>query len=374
MQLRELGQSPWCDNVSRSFIAGDLSRWIKAGEISGVTSNPTIFEKAIGHSGDYDTAFVALARAGKSADEIFDALAAEDIRAVADLLRPIYDETQRHDGYVSLEVAPNLAADTEASFREALRLFKLLDRPNVMIKIPGTAAGIPAFQRATAEGVNINVTLLFSVENYEQVAEAYIRGLEQRAAAGKSVDHVASVASFFVSRVDTAIDGQLQKRIDAGEQGLSGSLGQAAIANAKLAYQSFKRNFAGPRWEALTAKGAMVQRPLWGSTSTKNPAYRDVIYVEELIGADTVNTLPPATIEAFRDHGRAALTIEQGLEEARAALERLAKAGIDLDAVTRKLQVDGVASFTDSYNQMMAAVEEKRRVLLAESEQPVAAT
>ena len=272
LQLRELGQSPWSDNVSRSFIAGELTRWIRAGEVTGVTSNPTIFEKAIGHSADYDTAFAALARAGKSAIEIFEALAAEDIRAVADLLRPIYDETRRHDGYVSFEVAPDLATDTEASFAAAERLFELLARPNAMIKIPGTPEGIPAFERATAEGLNINVTLLFSIENYEQVAWAYIRGLEQRAAAGQPLDHVASVASFFVSRVDTAVDAELQKRIEAGEQGLTDLLGKAAIANAKLAYQSFKQIFAGPRWEALAARGAMVQRPLWGSTSTKNPA------------------------------------------------------------------------------------------------------
>ena len=374
LQLRELGQSPWCDNVSRAFIAGELSKWIRAGEISGVTSNPTIFEKAIGHTADYDTAFVTLAHAGKSAVEIFDALAVEDIQAVADLLRPIYDQTGRKDGYVSLEVAPDLAADTERSLSEAKRLFELLNRPNVMIKIPGTPEGIPAIEQAIAAGVNINVTLLFSVENYEQVAWAHIRGLEQRVKAGQPIEHVASVASFFVSRVDTAVDAELQKRIEAGEKGVEDLFGKAAIANAKLAYQSFKKITTDPRWQALAAKGAMVQRPLWGSTSTKNPAYRDVLYVEELIGRDTVNTLPPATIEAFRDHGKAELTIERDLEGARQTLRRLAELGIDLDAITDKLQVDGVASFTDSYNQMMAAVEEKRKRLLAESPQTVAAT
>src|SRR6478672_11608295 len=279
LQLRELGQSPWCDNVSRGFIAGDLAKMIRGGEITGVTSNPTIFEKAIDESSDYDQKFKALVRAGKDGEQIFEELAAEDIRAVADLLRPEYERTAKADGYVSLEVSPKLAHDTEASLAEARRLFALLDRPNVMIKIPGTPEGIPAFEQAIAEGININVTLLFAIEGYEQVARAYISGLERRAAAGQPVDHVASVASFFVSRVDTAVDKALEEKIEGGKSELSELLGKAAIANARLAYRGFKRIFAEPRFAALAAKGARVQRPLWASTSTKNPAYRDVMYV-----------------------------------------------------------------------------------------------
>jgi transaldolase len=365
LQLRALGQSPWCDNVSRSFIREKLAGWIGAGEITGVTSNPTIFEKAIAGSADYDDAFESLIRAGKDAREIFDALAVEDIQAVADLLRPTYDEAERRDGYVSLEVAPGLAHETDESLREAHRLYTMIGRPNAMIKIPGTPEGIPAFEQATADGLNINVTLLFSIESYEEVAWAYIRGLEKRQADGLPIDGIGSVASFFVSRVDTAVDALLQQKIEAGQTVLGELLGKAAIANARLAYQSFKRIFADPRWKALAAKGATVQRPLWGSTSTKNPAYRDVMYVEELIGPDTVNTLPPATIEAFRDHGKVALTIEKDLEAARETFRRLAEAGIDLDAVTLKLQQDGVRLFAESYDQLIAAVERKRQALLA---------
>jgi transaldolase len=363
IQLQEVGQSPWCDNVSRSFIRETLAGWIAAGEITGVTSNPTIFEKAIGASHDYDAEFEQLRLAGKSAGQIFDALAVEDIQAVADLLRPIYDRTGGRDGYVSLEVAPNLAHDEAASVGEARRLFDLIGRPNAMIKIPGTPEGIRAFERATADGININVTLLFSVEGYEQVAAAYLRALEQRAAAGQPIERLASVASFFVSRVDTAVDTLLEERIQAGQRELQDLLGKAAIANARLAYQSFKQHFAGSRWEALVARGAMVQRPLWGSTSTKNPAYRDVLYVEELIGPDTVNTLPPATVQAFRDHGRVALTLEREVDAARDVFRRLAAAGIDLAQVTQQLQQDGVHLFAESYDQLIGAVEAKRSAL-----------
>ena len=365
LQLQELGQSPWCDSVSRGLIAGDLGRWIRAGEITGVTSNPTIFEKAIDGSDEYDEDLRGLARAGKSASEVFDALAVQDIRATADLLRPIYERTGRGDGYVSLEVSPKIAYDTAAQLEEARRLFKLIGRENAFIKIPGTPQGIPAFEQAIAEGLNINVTLLFSIESYEQVARAYMSGLEKRLAAGKPIDHVASVASFFVSRVDTAVDAQLEQRIGAGETELSDLLGKAAIANAKLAYESFKKLFAGPRWQALAAKGATLQRPLWGSTSTKNPRYSDVMYVDELIGPYTVNTMPPATIEAFRDHGKLGLTLEQDLDGARDAFRRLAEVGIELDAVTRKLQEDGVAAFGKSFDELIEAIERKRAVVLA---------
>ena len=364
-QLLEVGQSPWCDNIGRSFVQEKLAGWIQAGEITGATSNPTIFEKAISGSSDYDRELESLVRSGKSAEEIFDELPIADIQSVADLLRPVYDRTGRRDGYISLEVAPNLARDTEASYREAKRLFDLIGRPNAMIKIPGTPEGLPAIERALADGVNINITLLFSIESYEQVAEAYLRALEQRVQGGKPVDHVASVASFFVSRVDTVVDAQLQQKIEAGQTELQDLLGKAAIANAKLAYQSFKRIFAGRRWEALAAQGAMLQRPLWGSTSTKNPAYRDVLYVEELIGPDTVNTLPPATIEAFRDHGKVELTLEKDVEGARETFDQLAAAGIDLDAVTLKLQQDGVRLFAESFDQLRAAVEAKYQELHA---------
>jgi len=365
LQLQELGQSPWCDSLSRSLIAGDLGRWIRSGEITGVTSNPTIFEKAIDGSDEYDEDLRRLARAGKSASEVFDTLAVQDIRATADLLRPIYERTGRGDGYVSLEVSPKIAYDTAAQLDEARRLFKLIGRENAFIKIPGTPQGIPAFEQAIAGGLNINVTLLFSIESYEQVTRAYMSGLEKRLAAGKPIDHVASVASFFVSRVDTAVDAQLEQRIGAGETELSGLLGKAAIANAKLAYESFKKIFAGSRWQALAAKGAMLQRPLWGSTSTKNPRYSDVMYVDELIGPHTVNTMPPATVEAFRDHGKLALTLEQDLDGARHSFRRLAEVGIDLNAVTRKLQEDGVAAFAKSYDDLLEAIERKRAAVLA---------
>jgi transaldolase len=365
LRLNELGQSVWCDNIRRGLIATELASLIRAGEITGLTSNPSIFEKAIGGSSDYDAALEPLARAGKSAGEIFNALSVEDIQAVADLLRPIYDRANGQDGYVSLEVSPLLADETEASLEEALRLFRQVDRPNAMIKIPGTPAGIPAFQQATADGVNVNVTLLFSIASYEAVAEAYLQALEQRDAAGLPIDRIGSVASFFVSRVDTAVDTLLEQKIKAGAADLGDLLGKAAIANAKLAYQSFKRIFSGPRWEALADKGALVQRPLWGSTSTKNPAYSDVLYVDELIGPNTVNTVPPATIDAYRDHGQPELTLERDLAGARETFRRLAAAGIDLDAVTLQLQRDGVRLFAESFDTLIEAVEGKRQALLA---------
>jgi transaldolase len=347
------------------LIQGELAELVRAGEITGLTSNPSIFEKAIGGSSDYDAALESLARAGKSAVEIFEALAVEDIQAVADLLRPVYDRTNGNDGYVSLEVSPLLADQTDATLDEASRLFGQVARENAMIKIPGTPAGLPAYRQAIAEGININVTLLFSIASYEQVAEAYLSALEQRVAAGKPIDQISSVASFFVSRVDTAVDALLNEKVKAGAQGLEDLFGKAAIANAKLAYQSFKRIFSGPRWEALASHGATVQQPLWGSTSTKNPAYRDVLYVEELIGPDTVNTMPPATIDAFRDHGVVELTLERDIEGAREIFRRLAAAGINLDEVTLQLQRDGVRLFADSFYDLIKAVDGKRQKLLA---------
>jgi transaldolase len=365
LQLIELGQSVWCDNIRRSLIQGELAELVRAGEITGLTSNPSIFEKAIGGSSDYDATLESLARAGKSAVEIFEALAVEDIQAVADLLRPVYDRTNGKDGYISLEVSPLLADQTDATLDEASRLFGQVARENAMIKIPGTPAGLPAYRQAIAEGININVTLLFSIASYEQVAEAYLSALEQRVAAGKPIDQISSVASFFVSRVDTAVDALLNEKVKAGAQGLDELFGKAAIANAKLAYQSFKRIFSGPRWEALASHGAKVQQPLWGSTSTKNPAYRDVLYVEELIGPDTVNTMPPATIDAFRDHGVVELRLERDIEGARETFRRLAAAGINLDEVTLQLQRDGVRLFAESFHDLIKAVDGKRQKLLA---------
>ncbi len=367
LQLREQGQSVWYDNVRRGLLrSGALARLIDTGEITGVTSNPTIFEKAIGGSTDYDEALHALVHAGKTAGEIFETLAVEDIQAVADLLRPIYERTQRRDGYVSLEVAPHKEHDTAATLDEARRLFRLLNRPNVMIKIPGTDEGIAAFEQAIGEGININVTLLFSLDAYERVARAYIAGLERYAARGGDLSGIASVASFFVSRVDTAVDALLEARIHEGRPEAEALLGRTAIANARLAYQRFKEIFAEPRFQALAARGAQVQRPLWASTGTKNPRYSDVMYVEALIGPNTVNTMPPATLDAFRDHGRVIPnSVEQDLEGARATLQALADLGIDYHAVTAQLLREGLKAFGDSYDKLIETTARKRQELLA---------
>ncbi|MCC7104894.1 MAG: transaldolase [Chloroflexi bacterium] len=360
-QLVVLGQSPWMDNVERGMLqSGELASLIEAGEITGLTSNPTIFEKAIGGSGRYDDQLNALLREGTSTEEIYEALATDDIRAVADLLRPVFEGTHRRDGYVSLEVAPSLGPDTAGTVKEAHRLFDMVGRENVMIKVPGTNEGVAAFEQLTAEGVNINVTLLFSVENYEQIARAYLRGLEKAQAAGRSLDRVASVASLFVSRVDTAVDGQLEKLVQAGRTEAADLLGKAAVANAKLAYKRFRQILAEPGWAALAARGAMPQRLLWGSTGTKNPKYSDVLYVDTLIGPDTVNTMPPHTIDAFRDHGQPAVTVTRDVDEAAEQLRRLAALGIDLDAVTAKLQADGLAAFATSFDDLLAGVARKR--------------
>ena len=309
-QLHVAGQSVWYDNVERRLLCngsnGELAGMIARGEIRGVTSNPTIFMNAVTKSHDYDAGLVPLAKAGKAGEEIFWELAVEDIRAAADLLRPVYDESNKSDGYVSLEVNPNLAHDTAVTLSEAKRLWKWVNRSNLMIKIPATLEGLPAIKDAIAAGINVNVTLIFSRERYWAVMDAYIAGLENRAAKGLPIDSVASVASFFVSRVDTKVDGHLDAMIDRGDaraERAAENLGQAAIANARLAYNDFKIIFASQRFTTLKAKGACVQRPLWASTGTKNPAYRDVVYIEELVGKDTVNTVPPATLKAFLDHG-----------------------------------------------------------------------
>lgn len=369
IELQKTGQSIWYDNVRRALIDnGDLASKIKDDDLRGVTSNPAIFEKAIVGSTDYDQAMRDLIAAGKNVDEIYEALVIEDIQRVADLLKPVYDRTNRIDGYVSLEVSPLLAHDTENSIAQARRLWATLNRPNAMIKIPATPAGIPAVQTLIADGININVTLIFSQDTYDQVSEAFISGLERRHAAGQPLNHVASVASVFVSRVDTSIDSQLEfkarRSTDDGEKAmLSGLLGKAAIANIKLLYQRFKDTFASDRFAKLKAAGAQLQRPLWASTGTKNPAYPDTCYVDELIAPNTVNTVPPATYTAVRDHGKTEVTIEKDLVGARATIAKLAELGIDLKQVTQQLQDEGVAQFMASFDTMTGSITAKRAAI-----------
>ncbi len=347
-EIMKLGQSIWYDNIRRAMlVSGDLAKKIEEDDLRGVTSNPTIFEKAITGSTDYDEQLRELVTAGKGVSEIYEDLVTEDIGKAADILRPVYDRTDALDGYISLEVSPRLAYDTSGTIEEADRLFRRLGRPNVMIKIPASQEGLPAIEESIYRGININVTMIFSIENYEQVAEAFIRGLERRAAEGKSVERIASVASFFVSRVDTAIDSDLEYRARHAstpeeKARLEGLLGRAAVANAKLAYQKFKEMFHGERFAEMKKQGAQVQRCLWASTGTKNPKYSDVLYVDNLIGPETVNTVPPATYTAIRDHGKVALTLEEGLDECRALVSELGELGIDLKAVTEKLQKDGL--------------------------------
>ncbi|MEZ4538883.1 MAG: transaldolase [Chloroflexota bacterium] len=365
-KLANLGQSIWYDNIERGLLKnGEMAGMIGRGEIRGVTSNPTIFMKAITQTTDYDDELGPLIEAGHSAEDIFWRLAIEDIQTATDLFRPLYDQTAGGDGYVSIEVKPSLAQDSQATLAEVKSLWRRVDRPNLMVKIPATEAGIPAIAAATAEGINVNVTLIFSRERYAAVMDAYLRGLEQRVAAGKPIDSIASVASFFVSRVDTKVDQRLQAIIDKGGQPAEEAaalLGKAAIANAKLAYADYKRVFTSERFKRLQDKGARVQRPLWASTSTKNPAYRDVVYVEELIGPDTVNTVPPQTLEALLDHAVVRPTVETDLDEARAVIDRLETLGISMTTVTDELEREGVKSFGDSFNELLAAVDERREV------------
>jgi transaldolase len=369
LEMQKLGQSIWFDNIRRAMLEnGELAAKISNDGLRGVTSNPTIFEKAITSSGDYNDAMHKLIAEGKSVVEIYEALAIEDIQRAADLFKPVYESTKKHDGYVSLEVSPLLAHDTDATIAEAQRLWTALNRPNVMIKIPATPEGIPAIAASIAAGININVTMIFALENYEQVAEAFIEGLEKRAADGHPVDHIASVASVFVSRIDTAVDKQLEALIEKADDekekaDLSSLLGKVAIANAKLQYQKFKEIFSTERFAKLKAKGAQVQRPLWASTSTKNPKYSDVMYAEALIGPNTVDTLPPATFDAFRDHGKATLSLEQDLEAARGTIKRLAEAGIDLKQVCQDVQDAGVKAFADSYESLIAGISSKQAAL-----------
>jgi transaldolase/glucose-6-phosphate isomerase len=370
VQLQQLGQSPWHDNIRRDLLtSGALKKMVKSGDITGLTSNPTIFEQAISQSSAYDEALSELARAGHSAEQIFDALAIDDIQAAADVFAPVFKRTQGGDGYVSIEVSPKFANDTAATVKEARRLWKTVARPNLMIKIPATKAGIPAIEQTIADGVNVNVTLIFSIERYREVMSAYLSGLEKRAAARKKIDGLASVASFFVSRVDTLADKLLNEKIKSLGEGqaaaLKALLGKAAIANAQLAYAEFRRVFGSERFAALKAKGARLQRPLWASTSTKNPAYPDVYYVEALIGSDTVDTLPPATIVAYKDHGRPQTRLtESSAADGQRVIDQLEEAGIKMNAVTQQLEDEGVAAFAKSFDTLLAVVEARRLAVL----------
>ncbi len=371
IEIMKLGQSIWYDNIRRAMLSsGDLKKKIEEDDLRGVTSNPTIFEKAITGSTDYDEQLRSLVQAGKSVTEIYEDLVVQDIENAADILKPAYDKTDGVDGYISLEVSPRLAYDTAGTIEEAERLFTRLNRKNVMIKIPASQEGLPAIEESIYRGININVTMIFSIENYVQVAEAFIKGLERRATEGKPVENIASVASFFVSRVDTAIDSDLEYKArhatDAEEKAKYESLlGRAAVANAKIAYQKFKEIFHGERFAALKAKGAQVQRQLWASTGTKNPKYSDVLYIDNLIGPETVNTVPPATYTAIRDHGKAALTLEEGIEECHQLVAQLGEVGIDLKAVTEKLQKDGLSAFVTSFDTLAESIEAKRDAILS---------
>ncbi len=376
--VSQLGQSIWYDNIRRGLItSGDLQRLIEEDAVVGVTSNPTIFEKAIDDSADYDEAIRDLVRRGvNDAPAIFEALSIQDIQMAADVLRPVYDRTEHLDGYISLEVSPGAANDTQKTIAEARYLFKKVDRPNVMIKIPATAEGLPAIEKMIYEGVNINVTLIFALEVYEQVAQAYIRGLEHRIKDELPVTDIASVASFFVSRVDTLVDKLLDEKIsqtqdEAEREQLTSLRGTAAIANARLAYDKYKQIFHGDRFAPLQERGAAPQRCLWASTSTKNPAYRDVLYVEELIGPETVDTMPPQTIIAFQDHGEARRTLdaEGSIAAAEETMQKLAAAGIDMTQVTKQLELEGVKSFFDSYTKLMESTQGKTEKLRAEMAQ-----
>jgi transaldolase / glucose-6-phosphate isomerase len=364
-QLLDYGQSMWLDYIRRDlFTTGTLKQMIADDGLRGMTSNPSIFEKAIADSSLYDDQLKSLAsRKDLDATGRYEQIAIRDIQTAADTLRPVYEESHFRDGYVSLEVSPYLARKTRETMDEARRLWKTVQRENVMIKVPGTAEGIPAIRQLISEGININVTLLFAQEVYEKVAESYIAGLEDLAKNGGDLKKMAGVASFFISRIDTLVDALLNDRLnktsDATEQALLKSLlGKVAIANGKLTYQRYERIFSGPRWQALATRGAQTQRVLWASTSTKNPAYRDVIYVEELIGPDTVNTMPPATIDAFRDHGQLRKSLTEDVPGAQRVMDDLARAGISMQQATDKLTDDGVKLFADAFDKLLAAVDE----------------
>jgi transaldolase / glucose-6-phosphate isomerase len=364
-QLHALGQSLWYDNIQRSMLEnGELAAMIERGELKGMTSNPSIFNQAIARSTDYDAALTAMAWAGHSAGEILDRLIVEDIRAGADLFLPIYRETNGGDGYVSVEVSPELANDTEGTLAEARRLWELVDKPNLMIKIPATKPGLPAIRRAISAGMNVNITLIFSIERYREVMEAYLAGLEERLERGEPLDRIASVASFFVSRIDNKADKALEEviRREGAQAELAASLlGKIAIANARLAYADFRDIFLGERFERLKDQGARLQRPLWASTSTKNPAYPATLYVDELIGPDTVNTVPPQTLDAYREIGTARLSLDEDMEGSQKAFDDLAGLGISLEQITQELEDEGVKAFSDAFASLVETVEERRQ-------------
>ncbi|HEY8601159.1 MAG TPA: transaldolase [Thermomicrobiales bacterium] len=370
--LLEQGQSVWLDYITRDLVRnGGLKREIEEFGLRGMTSNPTIFQKAISEGHAYDEQVAGLMRQGASATVVFESVAIKDIQDACDLFRPLYDSTNGGDGFVSIEVSPLLALDTQGTVEEARRLWASVDRPNVMIKVPGTVEGAPAVQTLLTEGMNVNVTLLFSLESHERVMWAYIEALEARAAKGQPIDRIGSVASFFVSRVDTAVDKLIDAKVaelgaeSAEGKRVQGLRGKVAVANAKLAYARFREIFGDERFGKLAALGASPQRPLWASTGTKDKAYPDTLYVDSLIGPDTVNTLPPATLEAFRDHGTVARTIDEGVDAARATMATLKEVGIDIDAVTKGLEEEGVASFAKSFDDLLSGVEAKRQDLKA---------
>jgi transaldolase len=363
VRLGQLGQSPWYDFITRDLVtSGELARLIAEDGLRGMTTNPTIFEKAVAGSDLYDADIRRLAVEGKGPAEIFETLAVADVQAACDLFLPIHRESRGLDGLVSIEVSPSLAHDTAGTIAEAERLWRRIARPNVMIKIPGTVEGLTAITHCLADGVNVNVTLLFSVARYRQVVDAYFMGLERRASAGHSIVGISSVASFFVSRLDGKVDPLLDRRADAAPTGVR-LRSRAAIANACAAYADFEALFHSPRWQALAAQGALIQRPLWASTSTKDPSLPDTYYVEALIGEQTVNTLPPATFAAYRDHGKPAQRIREGVAEAELVLRELGNAGIDLEAITATLEREGVASFAASFASLLSVIERKAAAL-----------
>ena len=371
-KLREIGQSFWLDNLSRDLInSGELKRLIEEDGITGITSNPTIFQKAISGSKDYDASLRSLLGKGiRDGKELFLGLAFEDISKAADLLWPVYQKSGGLDGFVSIEVSPDLAYDTQQTIAEARRLFSTIGKKNILVKVPGTKQGLPAIEQLTAEGVNVNVTLLFSVRRYEEIAEAYIRGLEKRARQREPIDEICSVASFFVSRVDTLTDKLLEARLssatsEADQKKIKSLLGKAAVANAKIAYRKYKEIFSGKRFLALTR--AHVQRILWGSTGAKNPSYSDIKYVEELIGSDSINTLPDATLKAFLDHGRVRINIGDGQDAAERLFAELRSVGVDINQVTEELEKEGVKLFSDSFSLLLKEIAQKRDSFLTKN-------
>ncbi|MBW4550586.1 MAG: transaldolase [Aphanocapsa sp. GSE-SYN-MK-11-07L] len=373
LEIESLGQSIWMDNLARDLVqSGELKRLIEEQGILGITSNPAIFEKAIAGNVIYDADIEAGIKAGKAMFEIYESLIFDDIRNACDIFRPVYEQSNGLDGYISIEVPPNIAHDTDQTIAQAKRYYQEIGRENVMIKIPGTAEGLPAVEAVIAAGINVNVTLLFSVQSYINTAWAYIRGLEARAAEGKEISHIASVASFFLSRIDTLVDEMLEAKIKATDSPsaiakLKAIEGKVAIANAKIAYEEYKKICQSDRWQDLVAKGAKVQRLLWASTSTKNPNYKDVMYVDELVGPDTVNTLPPATIIACADHCDVANRVETGLDEAHALIDSLQdpEVQIDIDQVMDQLLIEGIDKFVQPFESLLKSLEEKAKQLVA---------